>query len=117
MPTRKAAYLDPDASVQLTPVDLGTDVIGALPASSVEGLFTWAHTRSDATSAPQTVTLPAATGSGTIRTVKKIDASANTVTVQRAGADLIDGVATYVLTVQYQSVTVLDAATGVWDIV
>ena len=36
--------------------------------------------------------------------VKKIDASANTVTIDPAGAETIDGAATYVLTAQWQAV-------------
>ena len=31
MPTRKFAYLDADATVQLAPVDVSIDVIGVLP--------------------------------------------------------------------------------------
>lgn len=58
-----------------------------------------------------------ATGSGRVRHVKKIDASANTVTVTPDGTDTIDGAANYVLTAQYESVTVQDCAVGIWYVI
>ena len=58
-----------------------------------------------------------ATGSGRVRHVKKIDASANTVTVTPDGTDTIDGAANYVLTAQYESVTVQDCAVGTWYVI
>ena len=61
--------------------------------------------------------LPAATGSGKIFYFKKIDASANTVTVAPNGTDTIDGAASYVLTAQYESVTVQDCAVGTWYVI
>lgn len=48
--------------------------------------------------------------------VKKTDASANAVTVTRAGSATIDGATTYALTVQYQSVTVVSDGTN-WHII
>jgi hypothetical protein len=64
-----------------------------------------------------TITLPAASiGSGAVYSVKKTDASANVVTVDGAGAETIDGAATYALTVQYQSVTVVSTGSA-WAIV
>lgn len=61
----------------------------------------------DATAANRTITLPAAAGAALRRyTIKKIDASVNAVTVDADGTELIDGAATFPLTVQYQSVTV-----------
>jgi hypothetical protein len=75
----------------------------------------------DATAGNITITLPdtATTGvPGRVYNVKKVDVSANTVTIQRAGADLIDGAATQVLTVQYQSRTVhARTAGGAWDVI
>lgn len=58
----------------------------------------------DATAAPITITLPETTDEdvpGTIFTVKKIDASANAVTVVAAGSKTIDGSSSRVLSVQY----------------
>lgn len=73
----------------------------------------------DATTAPITVTLPAASASaGMVVRVKKVDASANTITIARAGADTIDGATTRVLTTQFQSVAlVADSANGFWGVV
>ena len=69
----------------------------------------------DATSAAFTVTLPSVLGaSGITTTVKKTDASGHHVTVAGSGSDLIDGSATYALTTQYQSVTVLCDGTTWW---
>lgn len=65
----------------------------------------------DATSAAFTITLPATTTSGYMFTIKKIDSSANAVTV----AGTIDGVTNYVLSNQYDSVTVVSTTTsGTW---
>ena len=64
----------------------------------------------DATAGAVVISLPDSTVTlniaGRVYNVKKIDATANPVTVQRVGAsDLIDGATTNVLTVQYQSRT------------
>lgn len=64
----------------------------------------------------QTYTLPAATGSGRIITVKKIDSGTKACIVSRAGGDTIDGATTYTLAAQYNSVTVIDGASGLWDV-
>jgi hypothetical protein len=61
----------------------------------------------DAATGNITVTLPdCATCSGMYYTAKKIDASANTVTLDPNGAQTIDGVSTAVISVQYTSVTI-----------
>ncbi len=62
------------------------------------------------------VTLPAATGSGRILNIKKIDASAYAVTVDGDGAETIDGAATYVISTQYVNITIQDGAAGAWHI-
>jgi hypothetical protein len=64
-----------------------------------------------------TVTLPTITNAiiGHQFVIKKMGNIAN-VTVQRSSTDLIDGAATFVLTTQYQSVTVYASAAGVWDV-
>jgi len=53
-----------------------------------------------------TITLPTAVGSTKVYAVKKIDSSANTVTVATTGGQTIDGGATAVMKVQYACVTV-----------
>lgn len=61
----------------------------------------------DATSAAFNVNLPAAsTVAGRKFNIKKIDASANAVTVDADGTDLIDGAGTYPLAAQWESITV-----------
>ena len=62
----------------------------------------------DATAGATTVNLPAAASSANrIINIKKIDASANTVTVDGNGAETIDGGATAVLTVQWECITIM----------
>lgn len=70
-----------------------------------------------------TITLPTAasvfdstTGIGKIYRIKKIDADANTVTIDPNGAELIDGGATAVLTVQWESITIQSNGTAWWII-
>lgn len=68
----------------------------------------------DATSAAFTVTLPAISGiTGYKVTIKKIDSSANAVTVDGNGSETIDGALTYVLSNQYDSVDLV-AYSGGW---
>lgn len=75
----------------------------------------------DATAAPQTVTLPRISGTihGQRYTVKKIDASANAVTVvPEVAAELIDGAANSIITVRYTALTyVADRGTNLWWII
>lgn len=67
----------------------------------------------DATSGALTITLPDVRRASARRFyVKKTDGSANVVTV--GSAALIDGAATFLLTVQYQSVTVLSDGATWW---
>jgi hypothetical protein len=71
----------------------------------------------DATSAAFTVTLPTAVGiTGRIYTVKKIDSSANAVTVGTTSGQTIDGAATYVLSTRWQFVAVVSNGAN-WIIV
>lgn len=74
------------------------------------------HLRVNATGGNVVVNLPASTGLGRLVTVIKTDASANTVTVTRAGSDVINGANTYVLAAQYDVVQMIDATAGNWDI-
>jgi hypothetical protein len=71
----------------------------------------------DTTGGAFSVNLPAvATSSRRVYTLKRVNAGANNLTLQANGAETIDGANTYVLTVQWQSATVVcDAAT--WSII
>lgn len=61
----------------------------------------------DATSGNRTATLPAAAGAtGRVYVVKKIDSSANIVTVDPNGSETIDGASTKVLSTPWESVTI-----------
>lgn len=71
----------------------------------------------DATAAAATVAVPAAADYTDRRwTVKKIDASANAVTLDATGADTIDGAGTYPLASQYDTVTITSNGTA-WYVV
>lgn len=71
----------------------------------------------DASGGAQTVALPPAqTVEGQRFTVKKTDASGNTVTLNPNGAETVDGAATYVISVQWGSVTV-QASDGAFYVV
>jgi hypothetical protein len=62
----------------------------------------------DATSGNVTITLPTASGvTGYRFYVKRIDNSANTVTIARSGSDTIDGATSFTLDLQYTSVAVV----------
>lgn len=74
------------------------------------------YLRCNAVGGNMTVNLPAATGNGRLVTIKKIDASANTVTIDGSGTETIDGALTYVLTAQWHVVQFIDAASGKWEI-
>lgn len=64
-----------------------------------------------------TITLPLASGAiGQILNIKKIDSSANAITVDGASAETIDSGATASLTVQYESITVQSDGTEWWII-
>lgn len=69
----------------------------------------------DASGGAVTVSLPAASSEpGRLVHVKKIDASANAVTVDAAGADLIDGSGTVVLAAQYDAVRLVSDGVSAW---
>jgi hypothetical protein len=55
---------------------------------------------------------PAASNNGAQFTVKKIDASTNTVTLDPNGAELVEGAATLVLTEQWEAATVVCNGVG-----
>lgn len=107
-----------DASVDRVGIGEGVptstlDVDGslALPTSAISSTITADGTQHtllvDATGASRTINLPAAAGvPGRIYVVKKIDSSANTVVVDPAGAELIDGAATKTLSAQWDSIKI-----------
>lgn len=68
----------------------------------------------DASAGDVTVTLPAAAG-GRLISVKKIDASSNTVTLQPSGGETIDGGVTATITVQWTTLTLQEVG-GAWYI-
>jgi len=71
----------------------------------------------DASGGARTITLPPAAGVNKIvYTIKKIDASANNVTIDPDAAELIDGVATQLLTTQWQALRIQSNGTG-WIII
>lgn len=63
-----------------------------------------------------TRTLPAATGTQRVIDIAKVDSAAGAVTVAAAGGDLINGASTQSLGNQYEGITLIDAASGVWDV-
>jgi len=71
----------------------------------------------DDSAASKTLTLPAASSTIIGRTyrIKKIG-SANTTTIARAGSDTIDGATSVVLSVQYQSVTIVCVSATTWGV-
>lgn len=69
----------------------------------------------DASSGAVTVTLPAVDeSSGRRITVKKIDNSANTVTVDGNGSETIDDATTQIITTQYDSICVMSDLSEWW---
>jgi hypothetical protein len=74
-------------------------------------------TLSDATSGNQTITLPTAVGiSGNIYFVKKIDSSANTVTINTTSSQTIDGATSRVIYDRYSSYMVVSDGSN-WYII
>lgn len=69
----------------------------------------------DATSAGFTVTLPLAANYQYKKyCIKKIDSSANIVTIARSGSDTIDGATTKTLTAQYNAITLVSDGVSKW---
>ena len=100
-------------------------VIGRTPAATYMQLVSVdttldsrdAVTLVDASGGNRIITLPAAAGiSGARFGAKKIDSSANTVTLKAAGTAKIDGAATFVVSAQYGFVEVASDTTN-WNIV
>lgn len=71
----------------------------------------------DTSAGSRTITLPAASAAGgrPIRyRIVKADTSANTVTIQRAGSDTIEGAASIVLTTQWSSADIVSNGVNAW---
>jgi len=93
-----------------------TNVIGPVAADTLLNLF-YRTVTVDASGAARTITLPtAASAKWRKYIIKKVDASANTVTVDADGAETIDGALTYVLIAQYQSVEIQSDGSTWWII-
>ena len=71
----------------------------------------------DATGNSITVSLPSASGiTGRVYTIKRIDSSANTVTIDPDGSETIDGASTYSLSSQWDFVTIVSDGSN-WVII
>ena len=68
----------------------------------------------DSSAGSCTQTLPSASIGNVVYVIRKTDASVNTVTIAANGTDLINGSATYVLTSQNQTVTLISRNTSFW---
>lgn len=69
----------------------------------------------DASSGNITITLPTAVGiGGKVYQIKKTDASANTVTIDGAGSETLDGATTIVISVQYVNYSVVSNNVNWW---
>lgn len=103
----------------------GTDVVSVFGylAVSANTTLTTSNQRqlidANATSAAITITLPSAAtvGSGWAVQIRKSDASANLVTISRAGSDTINGATTLSLAVQHQSLILFSLGGTSWGVV
>lgn len=94
-------------------LDSNVDINGGIQLNLVTKTGAYTATASDytilcnAVGGAFTITLPAAAShTGRIYNIKKIDSSANAVTVDGNGGETIDGGVTAILTVQYESITI-----------
>lgn len=89
--------------------------MGALPRTSAVTLASTSAPLNfcNATGGAFTITLPTAAGRiGQMFFFKKIDASANAITIARSGAETIDGATSQSLSTQYQAITVVSDGTN-----
>lgn len=98
-------------------MDGNTSISVATTTSASYNAATATFIRADATSNNITVNLPAASGrAGRMYIVKKVDSSANTVTIDANASETIDGATTVVLTTQYEVQRLVCNGTN-WDLV
>jgi arginine/lysine/ornithine decarboxylase len=72
----------------------------------------------DASGGNITIALPnASTYDGRIYNIKKIDNTANTVTINPSGIQPIDGASTYIITIQWTSIQIQAGNTNAWYII
>jgi hypothetical protein len=66
-----------------------------------------------------TITLPTATGSGRVLVIKDTTGSAGSVsfTVQRSGSDTIDGATSTSINTNFQTIRLIDAVSGKWELI
>jgi hypothetical protein len=60
--------------------------------------------------------LPAATGSGRVLTIKKVDSSTGTVIIEGNDSDTVDGELNQTLISESESITIQDSLLGKWYI-
>jgi hypothetical protein len=105
------------------PVSLGVGASFGVPVFTRSGTTSLGHhattvNRCDASTGAITITLPSAAGApGKLFIFKKVDATANAVTIQRSGADTIDDATSLVLNTKHQSVTLVADGAGMWMVV
>lgn len=100
------------SAVLLPPVTGDGPLVITDPDGVDQPLTTSAVILADATTASFTIDIPAAaTMTGQCLTIKKIDPSAKTVTVDGDGTETIDGGLTQVIGTQYVSITILSDGT------
>ena len=74
------------------------------------------YVRGDATAGAITITLPPAVDCGGRRIfIKKIDASANAVTISRSGSDTIEGANTMALAAQWNKQELISNGNNMWE--
>lgn len=119
----KADWVDGNTYTSTAVNDVATaiNVLGVVPTGVKTAGYSAAVgdlIPADATSGGFTVTLPDAPADGSRIVVKKVDSSANTVTVQRSGSDVFNvaaGATTLQLVLQDQTVAVqYQASSGIW---
>ena len=94
-----------------------TNAFGASPyTATLTQLRTSYYRCSSSVGADFVFNLPAATGSGDIAIIKKLDSNAHNIAVTPNGSDTIDGVnAVSNISIQYSTLQLVDAASGAWD--
>ena len=117
------SILNQDLTTDASPTFAGLTLTGGFKANLVTKTGNYTATSNDytiicnATSGSFTITLPAvASHTNRMYHIKKIDSSANTVTVDGNGAETIDDATTAVLTTQYESITIQSDGSEWWII-